>query len=69
MAAPRRIIKRVLIAGDIEELKKRHEREIEELSKVQEMNKVRQEQELHAKLKARRNHRKRVDMQQQEQAS
>ena len=69
MAAPRRIIKRVLIAGDIEELKKRHEREIEELSKVQEMNKVRQEQELHAKLKARRNYRKRVVMQQQEQAS
>ena len=63
------LLSHALPTGDIEELKKRHEQELEELSKVQEMNKVRQEQDLHAKLKARRNRRRRLDMQEQDKAS
>ena len=53
----------ILLAGNIDELKKQHEREIAEFDKAQGLNKARMEQGLEEKLKARRSRRKRQEMQ------
>ncbi|XP_013415073.1 uncharacterized protein LOC106177002 isoform X2 [Lingula anatina] len=47
--------------GDIEELKKQHEREMEEFQRAQEINKARMDQGLQEKLKARRSRRQRQE--------
>ena len=47
-------------SGNIEQLKKQHEKEMAEFEKAQETNKARMEQGLQEKLAARRNRRVRV---------
>lgn len=46
-----------VLSGNIEQLKKQHEKEISDFQKAQEMNKARLQQGLEAKLAARRNRR------------
>jgi hypothetical protein len=46
-----------LCTGDIEQLKKQHEKEVSDFQKAQDMNKARLQQGLEAKLAARRNRR------------
>jgi len=48
--------------GNIDQLKKKHEEEIAEFEKAQEMNKARVEQGLQERLQARRNRRKRMQL-------
>jgi len=52
--------------GNIEELKKEHEKNIEAFNKAQEANKSRMDQGLKEKLAARRSRRRRQDMQDQQ---
>lgn len=47
------------LTGNIESLRKNHEKEMEEFDKAQEMNKARMEQGLQEKLRARRSRRER----------
>jgi len=54
--------------GNIDQLKKKHEEEIAEFEKAQEMNKARVEQGLHERLQARRNRRRKMQQQQAETA-
>jgi len=51
------------IFGDIDELKKQHEKEMEEFNKAQDVNKARMEQGLQEKLRARRSRKQRLDAQ------
>lgn len=55
--------------GDIDQLKKQHEQELEEFSKAQEVNKVRMEQGLQEKLRARRSRRARLEQQDEQEQS
>ena len=52
--------------GDIEDLKKKHEAEMAEFQKNQELNRARQEQGLQDKLRARRSRRRKIQLQQVE---
>lgn len=54
--------------GNIDQLKKKHEEDIAEFEKAQEMNKARVEQGLQEKLQARRNRKKRMQLHQAETA-
>ena len=55
------IIINFITSGDINNLKKQHEQEMEEFSKQQEVNKARLEQGLQEKLRSRRSRRRRQD--------
>ena len=52
--------------GDIDQLKKKHEEELAEFQKAQEMNKARVEQGLQEKLRARRSRRRKLEVQEVE---
>lgn len=52
--------------GDIEDLKKKHEEEMAEFQKNQEMNRARQDQGLQEKLRTRRSRRRKIQLQEVE---